>query len=234
MQTSTQPQAPAAPTTPAAPAPAAAPTPAPTVSITTVGPGGAAQTITVPQTREEVRQLLLQRQELSDQLGSVTGRRNDLSEAIRSAPEGASRTGLEDRIRVLDQRILQLETDLGAVGQRLSSARAELVATTENQSSGDDGFEDGVAVGSFSTLLLVPIALFFARRRWKRRAPAKSPQVGAEASPRFERLEQGMEAIAIEIERVSEGQRFLTKLLAEQAPTGAAQRIAQPVASERE
>ena len=39
-----------------------------------------------------------------------------------------------------------------------------------------------------------------------------------ESSQRLERLEQGMDAIAIEIERVSEGQRFVTKLLSEASP----------------
>jgi hypothetical protein len=31
----------------------------------------------------------------------------------------------------------------------------------------------------------------------------------------MERLEHGMDAIAIEVERISEGQRFVTKLLSE-------------------
>ena len=34
---------------------------------------------------------------------------------------------------------------------------------------------------------------------------------------RLERLEQAVESIAIEIERVSEGQRFVTKMLSERA-----------------
>ncbi|HEV7704701.1 MAG TPA: hypothetical protein VGO46_10435 [Gemmatimonadaceae bacterium] len=34
---------------------------------------------------------------------------------------------------------------------------------------------------------------------------------------RFERLEHAVESIAIEIERVSEGQRFVTKLMSERA-----------------
>lgn len=43
-----------------------------------------------------------------------------------------------------------------------------------------------------------------------------------------------MEAIAIEIERVSEGQRFVTKLLSEsQAPLGTSHRIGQPVSVEQ-
>jgi hypothetical protein len=35
---------------------------------------------------------------------------------------------------------------------------------------------------------------------------------------RLTRMEQSIEAIAIEMERVGEGQRFVTKLLAERAP----------------
>jgi hypothetical protein len=35
---------------------------------------------------------------------------------------------------------------------------------------------------------------------------------------RIGRIEQGIEAIAVEVERVSEGQRFTTKLLSEKQP----------------
>ena len=43
---------------------------------------------------------------------------------------------------------------------------------------------------------------------------------------RLERMEQSIDAIAVEIERVSEGQRFTTRLLAERAalPSGPAGR----------
>jgi hypothetical protein len=46
-----------------------------------------------------------------------------------------------------------------------------------------------------------------------------------ENAQRLERLEQGMEAIAIEIERVSEGQRFVTKLLSEAPALNARQLV---------
>ena len=38
---------------------------------------------------------------------------------------------------------------------------------------------------------------------------------GIDESRRLERLEQGVDAIAIEVERISEGQRFVTRLLSE-------------------
>jgi hypothetical protein len=47
------------------------------------------------------------------------------------------------------------------------------------------------------------------------RRDAAQPQTSLADSQRLERLEQAMDAIAIEIERISEGQRFVTKVLAE-------------------
>lgn len=46
-------------------------------------------------------------------------------------------------------------------------------------------------------------------------AEAKRPPLPPEMTSRLERMEQSIDAIAVEIERISEGQRFTTKLLAE-------------------
>jgi hypothetical protein len=50
-----------------------------------------------------------------------------------------------------------------------------------------------------------------------------SPKLSAAMEHRLERIEQAVDAIAVEMERVSEGQRFTTKLLSErnapQAPS---------------
>jgi hypothetical protein len=40
-------------------------------------------------------------------------------------------------------------------------------------------------------------------------------QASLESRERLERMERGIEAIAIEVERISEGQRFVTNLMAE-------------------
>ena len=62
-----------------------------------------------------------------------------------------------------------------------------------------------------------PLAITFARILWRRtsNAPVASPQMNAESTRRFDRIEQSVDAIAIEVERISENQRYLTKLLAE-------------------
>src|SRR5688572_11417423 len=139
-----QPQSEIATTPPQAPTP----TPRPPVSITTVGPDGKTQTLTIPRTEAEMRELLMQRQELSEPLTSVSSRRRNLAQEIRQAGDGTTRAGLEDRLRVLDQRILQLETDLATTGRQISSAPSGLIAATRfpNQSGGGDDFEEGLMI----------------------------------------------------------------------------------------
>jgi hypothetical protein len=51
-------------------------------------------------------------------------------------------------------------------------------------------------------------------KRIERGAPA--PAVSPEVREQLQQLNQAVEAIAIEVERISEGQRYTTKLLAEQ------------------
>ncbi len=62
------------------------------------------------------------------------------------------------------------------------------------------------------TAIGVPIAKAWARRiENEPRRPALPPEV----TERLERMEQAIDSIAVEVERISEGQRFTTKLLSE-------------------
>ena len=49
-----------------------------------------------------------------------TGRREELVEELEGAT-GANRAGIEARIKLLDERILQIETDIASTGQLLAS-----------------------------------------------------------------------------------------------------------------
>jgi hypothetical protein len=74
-----------------------------------------------------------------------------------------------------------------------------------------------MAYGFFFTvaaiIILLPLARAFARRMDRRSAPA---QVPPEVSAQLEHLNRAVDAIALEVERISEGQRFATRLLTEQ------------------
>jgi hypothetical protein len=46
-------------------------------------------------------------------------------------------------------------------------------------------------------------------------ADSKNARIPTEVTSRLERIEQAVDAVALEVERISEGQRFTTKLLSE-------------------
>jgi hypothetical protein len=82
-----------------------------------------------------------------------------------------------------------------------------------------DRVDPGMIVG-FSFLLLMafvlPLSIGIARRMMRASAkPVGDDAVGS--GSRLDRLEQAVDSIAIEVERISEGQRYVTKLLSESA-----------------
>ena len=114
----------------------------------------------------------------------------------------------------VDKQIHDLETtrDMGRVG------------ITVAPPLGPHGIEIDMArermIGLGSIILLLPLVLAWSRRLWHRGGPR--PSVDLEASPRLQRIEQAVESIALEVERIGEAQRFTTRLLAERQPDAAA------------
>ena len=74
-----------------------------------------------------------------------------------------------------------------------------------------------ISISFFLTMALIiiglPLARAFARRMDRR---GGSAQVSNEVSSQLAHLNQAVDAIALEVERISEGQRFTTRLLSEQ------------------
>ena len=74
-----------------------------------------------------------------------------------------------------------------------------------------------ISIGFFLTIAIViiglPLARAFARRLDRRGGTA---QVSNEVSSQLAHLNQAVDAIALEVERISEGQRFTARLLSEQ------------------
>jgi hypothetical protein len=88
------------------------------------------------------------------------------------------------------------------------------------------GAEDILAItGLFATVsMVVWTSAKVYLRKLELEHRDSSPQLHGATQQRLERIEQAVESIAIEVERISEGQRFTTKLLAERtaAPPPAA------------
>ncbi len=181
---------------------------------TTVPLDQAARTLT----RADVSALRAKRTELSRQINSAQDRRKDVARDLeRTSGPGAA--GLEQRLAVLDQRILQLEQEIALNGRELAQAPLELA-------EGEEGVAPAERIGPFSSgqmtaisivfiiAVLVPLVTTAAKVILRRTSvPKASPQI-LESAERLERMEQSLDALSIEIERISEGQRFVTQLMA--------------------
>jgi hypothetical protein len=200
-------------------------------------PGAGTFTISTPMSARELKALKAQREELSNQLQSVDDRRSKLLTQLRRTGDPTATKGLEDRLALLDKRQLQLESDLAQTGQQLSSVPAGLVASTGGAAEfAGLGSGQVVAISIVSIIFVLgPLAIGLARTLWKRPVQPAVPHAAlTETAQRLERLEGAVDTIAVEIERISEGQRFVTKLLSEgqRAPAlGAGQRNPDPVRS---
>ena len=82
-----------------------------------------------------------------------------------------------------------------------------------------------VPIAFFLTAIVLAIGIPLVRgivRRWDRKGAA--PEVAPDTAARLERIEQAIDAMSIEVERIAEGQRFVTRLM-----TDRAERVALPL-----
>lgn len=169
----------------------------------------------VPRSGEEVLALRDKLEDLRSTLQDAAARRRTVSEQLRDT-DSRARPGLEERLAVLDARIIGIEEEITATAAALQSAPSH--ALTEARSfdpvpAPDIPDEVIPIVAILSVFVLGPIALAISRFLWKRStAPAKVVTDNS-TQQRLEQLQQAVDTIAIEVERISEGQRFVTKIL---------------------
>lgn len=176
-----------------------------------------------------------QRSELRNQLGRVQEQRNEIARWLKAEDITApDREGLAGRLRETDARILSLEGQIAQADLAVAKASAVPGAVVEPpppDTRASDQMEAVTAMSIVFTLfVLFPIAFAYSRRLWKKGATVIAP-VPREVTDRLEQMGQAVESIAIEVERIGEGQRFLTKVMSEQnrqLGAGAAQPIQVP------
>src|SRR5687768_3686125 len=79
-----------------------------------------------------------------------------------------------------------------------------------------------VIVLTVASLVGIGLGTLAIWRRMHRATPARQPQVD---DSRLERLEAAVDVIAIEVERISESQRFAVGLLSDRLPAGRGERV---------
>jgi ribosomal protein L29 len=166
------------------------------------------------------------------------GLQDQLNSMLKTNP---SRPAVVAKWSDVGVQIAQVKGDIARVQAQIAEKQGTPVAGVPVP---PDGFRNGpspdkITDMAFVRLLVVlrPSSMAYARRLWRGKpVPPREPRDDV-SGKRLERMEQAIDAIAIEVERISEGQRFVTRLLTEgSAPAlSIGQGAAEPVhASERE
>lgn len=199
------------------------PHPTPAQATPPAPPAPAAQAVAVGAPRASAADVYnamrAQRTELKRQLESLEDKRGDLTRELQDGRAGsADRAGIEARIKEIDARISSVDQEIAASEAAVAKAAAipgAVVAPPPIVRNGPPE-EAFVLGGMFMVIILLPLSIAVARRIWRRGSAAPTVAVPPELSDRFTRLEQAVDAIAVEVERVGEGQRFISRQFAEQ------------------
>jgi hypothetical protein len=159
-----------------------------------------------------------QRRELSNQLDELEGTRRDITSQLEELdPANTDRKPLEDRLTDVDSRIKAVDQMLAANATQLAQASAIPGAVVEQpppvprQGPPEEAWVLG---GIFLIVAVFPLSVALARRIWRRSAAAIT-SLPRDIADRLQRMEQAIEATAVEVERIGEGQRFITRLFTE-------------------
>jgi chromosome segregation ATPase len=158
-----------------------------------------------------------QRRELTNQLNELENTRREITSQMEDAPAGAAQLkALESRMADVDARIASVDHQLASNAAQTAQAAAIPGAVIQpppmpNQGPPEDAYVLG---GLFMIIVLLPLSIALARRIWRRSA-AVVTSFPRELAERLSRMEQAVEATAVEVERIGEGQRFLTRLFTE-------------------
>jgi hypothetical protein len=173
-----------------------------------------------------------QRRELTNQLDQLESTRREITGQLEDIPVGSlDRKPLDARITDIDAQITSVDHLLAANATDIAKAAAIPGAVVERPPDIPHGAppEAYVLGGMFMVIVLLPLSIAWARRIWRRSAAAVT-SFPREIGERLLRMEQALEATSVEVERIGEGQRFLTRLFTEGEGTrsigaGAAQPI---------
>lgn len=158
-----------------------------------------------------------QRRELTRQLSGLEDQRRSITNRLRQESTiGVDRTGLEARLTQIDERITKLSQDVATADANVASAAGVPGAVEQpppppsRQGPPEEVFILGAI---FLCVAVFPISIAWARRIWRRNDSRGAAAVSTEMGERFTRLEQAVDAVAIEVERIGEGQRYMAHRL---------------------
>jgi uncharacterized phage infection (PIP) family protein YhgE len=158
-----------------------------------------------------------QRNELNSQLEDLQSTRREITSQLEDIPAGSpDRAPLEARLKETDARTSAVDQMLAGNAAQTAQAAAIPGAVVPAPPPAYQGPPEEAYVlgGIFMFIVLLPLSIALAKRIW-RRGSAVVTSFPREFADRLSRMEQAVEATAVEVERIGEGQRFLTRLFTE-------------------
>jgi hypothetical protein len=171
---------------------------------------------TAPSAREVYEAMRAQRDVLGNQLRSLENTRGDLRRQLSQSQGTVDRQGIEKRISDIDGRITEMEKQISASDAAVSKTAGVPGAIVEFPQPIHRGppEEAWVLGGMFIIFVMMPMSVAWAIRMLRRsKVPPVPALTGIEQ--RLTTIEQSVESVALEIERIGEGQRFVTQLIGE-------------------
>ncbi len=145
------------------------------------------------------------------QIAGVKKEISDLTGQLVPGTSDARENAIDDQLGNAHERLESLNRQLDRVVSGDFNQVIEIPGSPPDPNDIPHGVRNVIESGLVAIVLVVlglPLVRMIARRL-EPKVRSESPESGA----RFERLEQAVDAVAIEIERVSEGQRYTNKLL---------------------
>ena len=158
------------------------------------------------------------RRELNDQRNTLEGTRESVAAQLRNPMvEGVDRQGLEHQISDIDAQIASIDKAIAAANERVAATALVPGAVVEPPRVSDGPSDRAYQLaGLLMVIVLLPLVVARAVRSMRRPQPPMST-LPPEMLERFARIDRAVDAMAVEIERIGEGQRFVTRLMSERA-----------------
>ena len=192
--------------------------------------GGAAS-----QNRANLEMLTDNRRELTRQVEELSNRRNVLYAQLRNASP-AARGELESRMSEIDGRLSRLDDQIARLNEQITEAIGRTGSSPQvievprivrggqinippfNVQRGPDMRQIGGIMAAEAVALALIGLVFW--RLGMRRMREQFDRMFTNQSSQLNQLQNAVDVIGVEVERISEGQRYVAKVLSEGSPAG--------------
>jgi hypothetical protein len=181
-------------------------------------PGAAPVARQAPTATEMYDAARLQQRALRSQLDQLQSERRQVHSQLRDARNTADVKGLESQLVAIDASIVELRKQVTASDALVANRAGIPGVVVETPVRVNNDMPPGVMVVSGLSMLMIvmlPMSIALARRVWLQAPKARPTALPTDLGDRLSNMERGIEAVALEVERIGEGQRFVTQLLSE-------------------